>query len=41
MIRGLEIPLQKKFKTQWTTQGYGGYGRIFDVVVQEILAGLE
>jgi len=41
MGRGLEIPLQKKFKSQWTTQGYGGYGRIIDPIVQEIMAGLD
>ena len=37
MIRGLEIPLQVKFKTQWTTKGYGGIGRAIDEIIESML----
>ncbi len=37
LLRALEIPLQNKFKTQWTTMGYGGLKRILDPIVEGIL----
>jgi len=37
LLRALEIPLQRKFKTQWTTMGYGGLKRILDPIVEGIL----
>jgi len=33
---GLEIPLQKKFKTQWTTKGYGGFKRLIEPIIEEM-----
>jgi hypothetical protein len=37
MIRALEYPLQKMFKTQWTTKGYGGYTRLLEPIIDEMI----
>jgi hypothetical protein len=41
MIRALEYPLQKMFKTQWTTKGYGGYTRLVEPFIEELLEGIQ
>lgn len=37
LLSGLEIPLQRKFKTQWTTKGHGGLKKIIQEVINEII----
>jgi len=34
------LGILETFKTQWITKRYSVYGRIFDVIVQDNLAGL-
>ena len=41
LVRGLEIPLQRRFKSQWTTKGYGGYKRLLEPLVEEILEQIK
>jgi len=36
IISGLEIPLAKKFKSQWNNQGYGMIDRVVDDIKQQI-----
>ena len=40
-LSGLEAPLQKKFKTQWTTMNYGGLKRLIEPFIEQILERIE